>query len=49
MRTIRETGAKRVYVQHRNGALVRRLRELGLRAEPEERLTPADPDQLLLL
>lgn len=49
VRTIRETGARRVYVQHRNGALVRHLRELGLRAEPEERLAPADPGQLLLL
>lgn len=30
--TIQETGAKKVYVQHRDGALVRHLRRLGLEA-----------------
>jgi putative mRNA 3-end processing factor len=36
VRTVLETGAKRVYVQHRGkGALVRHLRSLGLEAFPE--------------
>ncbi len=39
-RTIRETGAKRVFVQHRNGSLVRHLRSLGIGAHPVEELTP---------
>lgn len=38
-RTIRETGAHRVFVQHRNGALVRYLRAKGIEAYPEEALT----------
>ncbi len=39
VRTARETGAKRVYVQHRGkGALVRHLRGLGIEAEPVEAL-----------
>lgn len=48
VRTIIETGAQRVYVQHRNGALVRHLRGLGLFAFSEEELTPSNPDQLQL-
>lgn len=37
LRTIAESGAKRVYVQHRgSGALVRHLRSLGIEAFPEE-------------
>lgn len=48
LRTIAETGAKRVYVQHRNGSLVRHLRSLGLQAFPEEELMPKSPDQLSL-
>lgn len=47
VRTILETKAKRVYVQHRgNGALVKHLRTLGIHAFPETELTPKDPDQL---
>ncbi len=37
-RTIRESGARRVFVQHRNGTLVRHLRKLGIDAHPEETL-----------
>ncbi len=33
-RTIRETGARRVYVQHRDGALVRQLKRDGIAAFP---------------
>lgn len=40
VRTVLDTGAKRVYVQHRgNGALVRHLKKLGIEAFPEEALT----------
>ena len=39
VRTIDETGASRIFVQHRNGALVRSLRERGLDAHPIEALT----------
>lgn len=39
-RTILETKAKRVFVQHRNGALVRHLRGQGLDAHPVEVLKP---------
>lgn len=47
VRTCLETGAKRVYVQHRGaGALVRHLRGLGLHAHPEEELAPRNPDQM---
>lgn len=50
VRTVRETGARRVYVQHRGrGALVRRLRAIGLAAQPVEELAPEDPGQLTLL
>lgn len=39
VRTVRESGAHTVYVQHRgHGALVRHLKKLGLRAYPEEEL-----------
>jgi putative mRNA 3-end processing factor len=49
VRTIKETRAKRVYVQHRgNGALVRHLRSIGLQAFPDSELFPANPDQLTL-
>ena len=37
-RTILETGAKRVFVQHRNGLLVRHLRKKGIDAHPEDSL-----------
>ena len=47
VRTVIETGAKRVYVQHRgNGALVRHLRDLGLHAFPDTDLQPRDPAQM---
>lgn len=40
LRTIQETGAKKIYVQHRgHGALVSHLKKLGLSAFPEEELT----------
>ncbi len=39
-RTILETGAKRVFVQHRDGALVRHLRGLGIAAHSIDVLTP---------
>lgn len=49
VKTILETGARRVYVQHRGrGALVRHLRSLGILAFPEEQLIPENPDQLAL-
>ena len=38
--TILETGAKRVFVQHRNGALVRHLIKLGIDAHSDEMLKP---------
>lgn len=37
--TIAETRAKRVFVQHRNGALVRHLRTQGIDAHPIEKLS----------
>lgn len=40
VRTVLDTGAKRIYVQHRgNGALVKHLRSLGLEAFPEAELS----------
>lgn len=49
LRTIRETGARRVYVQHRGkGALVRHLRSLGIEAFPEEDLKARPGTQLSL-
>ena len=50
LRTIEETGAKRVYVQHRgNGALVRELRARGLAAFPLVKLAKVPSPQLSLL
>lgn len=50
VRTILETGAKRVYVQHRgNGALVKHLRKLGLQAFPESDLERVAGEQMALL
>lgn len=50
VRTIFETRAKRIYVQHRGtGALVKYLRQQGLSAFPEEDLLPKNPDQLSFL
>lgn len=49
VKTIRETGARRVYVQHRGqGALVRHLRGLGLAAFSDAELFSKTPDQLEL-
>ena len=36
--TIQETGANRVFIQHRNGALIRHLRRKGMDANPVEDL-----------
>ena len=47
VRTVKESRARRVYVQHRGaGALVRHLKQLGLEAYPEESLVPRNPEQL---
>ncbi len=47
LKTIQETGAKRVYVQHRgNGALVKHLKSMGIKAYPDTDLFPKDQDQL---
>lgn len=49
VRTVLETGARRVYVQHRgNGALVKHLRQLGLSAFPEDELRGGRQEQLSL-
>lgn len=49
LQTIDETGARRVYVQHRGkGALVRHLRARGLQAFPDTELKLKNPDQLAL-
>lgn len=39
-RTIEESRARRVFVQHRSGALIRSLRKKGLEAHPAEALEP---------
>ena len=47
LKTIQESKAKRVYVQHRGkGALVRHLKSIGLQAFPDTDLIPKNPDQL---
>lgn len=47
VKTCVETGAQRIYVQHRgSGALVKHLRSLGIKAYPEEDLAPQNPDQM---
>lgn len=49
LRTVRETGARRVYVQHRGkGALVRELRAQGLEAYPDSELARLPPPQMSL-
>jgi putative mRNA 3-end processing factor len=49
VRTVQDTGARKIYVQHRGkGALVRHLKSLGLQAFPEEDLVPRNPSQLQL-
>ena len=44
--TIADTGAKRIFVQHRNGALVRHLRKQGLEAYPVEDLSLQNYERL---
>ncbi len=47
LKTVAETGAKRVYVQHRGqGALVKKLRVLGLQAFPDSDLRARVPEQM---
>jgi putative mRNA 3-end processing factor len=49
VRTVVESRARRVYVQHRgNGALVRHLRQLGLHAFPDTELVAAPTGQMAL-
>lgn len=49
LRTVRETGARKVYVQHRGrGALVRELRSRGIAAFPESELAKTPCAQLSL-
>lgn len=49
VRTVLETGAKKVYVQHRgNGALVKHLNKMGLQAFPDTALVPKTQSQLEL-
>jgi putative mRNA 3-end processing factor len=47
LRSIEESQAKRVYVQHRGqGALIRKLKTLGVKAQPDTALIPKYPNQL---
>ncbi len=47
IKTIKETNAKKVFVQHRGkGALVRHLKTLGIQAFPDTALFPQNPNQL---
>ena len=49
IRTVTETGAKKVFVQHRgHGALVRHLNKMGIKAFPDTALVPTPLDQLQL-
>lgn len=49
VKTIVQSRAKRVYVQHRgSGALVKHLKKMGLQAFPESELLPSNPAQLSL-
>lgn len=49
VRTVLETGARRVYVQHRGkGALVKHLRTLGINAHPDTELASGNQNQLSL-
>ncbi len=45
-RTIKDTGAQRVFVQHRDGALVRHLRKLGIAAHSVDALAPVEYSRL---
>jgi putative mRNA 3-end processing factor len=47
LQSIKESQAKRVYVQHRGqGALIRKLKTLGIKAFPDSALIPKYPNQL---
>jgi putative mRNA 3-end processing factor len=49
VRTIQETQAKKVFVQHRgHGALVKHLRGLGIKAYPDTELENSNPEQMML-
>lgn len=49
VRTCLETGAKKIFVQHRGqGALVRHLRSLGIQAFSDQELVQKNSDQLML-
>jgi putative mRNA 3-end processing factor len=49
VRTVQESKAKKVYVQHRGqGALVKHLNYLGIKAFPDSALIPENPAQLEL-
>lgn len=48
LQTIEQTGAKRVYVQHRSGALVRELKRKGIKAYGEKALVPKNPAQFCM-
>jgi putative mRNA 3-end processing factor len=48
LKTIYETEAKRIYVQHRKGALIRKLRAEGLKAFSDVTLFPKNPAQMVL-
>lgn len=49
VRTVQETGAKTVYVQHRgHGALVKHLNKLGIKAYPDTALMKPQTEQLEL-
>lgn len=48
LRTIEQSGAKRVYVQHRAGALVRELKRKGIKAFSDKALIPKNPAQLMM-
>lgn len=49
VRTVQQTKARKVFVQHRgNGALVKHLRQLGLQAYPDSDLAIKVPDQMML-
>lgn len=49
LHSIEQSGAKRVYTQHRgNGALIRELKSRGLKALPAKALFPKNPNQLCM-
>jgi putative mRNA 3-end processing factor len=49
VRTVQESKAKKVYVQHRGqGALVKHLNHLGIKAYPDSALIPENPVQMEL-